>query len=51
MPKEVDDVYREKVIGILKHGLISIKNVYFMWRIALGRIKTGDFIARYRCWE
>ena len=28
--------------------MISIKNIDFMWRIALGGIKTGDFIARYK---
>ena len=36
VPKEVDDdVYKERVFTIWKDGLISIKNIDFMWRIAL----------------
>ena len=28
--------------------MIPVKNLDFMWRIAVGGIKTGDVIARYR---
>ena len=49
VPKEVDDdVYKGRVFTIWNDGLISIKNIDFMWRIALERIKTGDFITRYK---
>ena len=48
VPKEVDkDNYRGRVFTIWGDGLISIKNIDFMWRIALGGIKTGDFVAKY----
>ena len=42
------DLSRERVFAIWCDGVISVKNLDFMWRIALGGIKTGDFIARYR---
>ena len=49
VPKEVDDnVYKGRVFIIWKDGLISIKNIDFKWRIALGGIKARDFIARYK---
>ena len=49
MPKEVDDEgYKGRVITIWKDGFISIKDIDFMWRIALGGIKSRDFIARYK---
>ena len=49
VPKEVDlDLYRDRVFVIWRDGVISVKNLDFMWRIALGGIKTGDVIARYR---
>ena len=49
VPREVDfDLYRERVFAIWSDGVISMKNLDFMWRIALGGIKTGDYIARYK---
>lgn len=49
VPKETDeDNYRGRVFTIWRDGLISIKNIDFMLRIALGGIKTGDYIAKYK---